>query len=457
MKITSLKLSFSLICVYCIVFIGIICFLNIAKWQKDNVIKADAVSYYAYLPATFIYHDLSLSFLNGANCPKGGVMWPIQAPNGKNVIKTTMGMAFFYSPLFLSAHACAKILNMDANGYSPIYLLFIGYTAALYLFLGLLFLRKILLRYFSEKVTVLTIVIITLATNMLCYFTIDTVNAHIVNFFLMNSFLFFTIKWHEHPKIKYLFALGFTLGLLTLTRPTNSLAILIFFFYGIYDFNSLKEKTALFRKEFFTLLLIPFLVCLVFVPQLLYWKMQTDHYLFNSYIGEQFYFLKPHIIKGLLGFRKGWLVYTPIMILFFVGLFFLKNELKKWSFAVPLFFVFITYILFSWWCWWYGGSFGVRAYIDFYGLFALPIAAVLNATLNAKKKLNYYLLLFACSLLLVLNCIQTYQFKRNIIHYDSMTKEKYWAVFLRFGKATDDSDYLLKAPDYAKAMIGEDE
>ncbi|MBA3705195.1 MAG: glycosyltransferase family 39 protein [Bacteroidetes bacterium] len=453
MKI-KFKTSSSLICVYCIAVISAYCYLNIAKWRGNNVIKNDAVSYYAYLPATFIYNDISLNFL-GKPTSAGVEMWPEKAPNGKNVIKTSMGVAFFYSPLFFVAHMCAPLFDFESTGYSEIYHLLVGFTSSLYLFLGLLFLRKILLRYYSENTTSFTIVVITLGTNMLYYSTIETLNPHIISFFLINGFLLFIIQWHENQKIKYVITLGLIIGFMTLVRPLNILLILVFLFYNIYDRDSFRNKIVLISRHFFGLVIIPFSTVLIFLPQLIYWKMQTGYYFFNSYIGEQFYFFNPHILEGLFSFRKGWLIYTPVMVLFFVGLFFMNGALKKWRMAIIIFYIVITYILFSWWCWWYGGSFGLRAYIDFYGLFAIPIAALIHQSKSNKKL--YCVLLSFCGIFLFLNIAQTYQAKRNIIHYDSMTSQKYRAVFLKFGKETDYSNHLLQRPDYDKAKSGQDE
>jgi hypothetical protein len=451
------QISSSLVCIYCIASVSIYCFLNMGKWRQSSIIAVDAVSYYAYLPAVFIYHDLSLSFLDKPDCPKDVVMWPEKAPNANKVIKTSMGMSVFYAPFFFAAHICAPLFHFPATGYSPIYHLFIGFTGAFYLFLGLFFLRKILLRYFSERITSLTLILISISTNMLFFFTVDTLNAHIVCFFLINCFLFFTLKWHEEQKKRYLLVLGICLGLLTLTRPSNILVAFLFVLYSVYDIPSLKAKTTLLKKHFFSLILIPLLTVLAFVPQLLYWRRMTGHFFFNSYVGENFFFSHPHIIDGLFSYRKGWLVYSPVFILFFAGLFLMRGALKNWKMAILLFYVPMTYIVFSWWCWWYGGGYGMRAYIDFYGLFALPIAAVLLAAKSSGKQLHVYTLGVVCSLFLLLNIFQTYQCKRNIIHYDSMTREKYWSVFLRLGPETSLSDHFLKAPDYKKAKLGQKE
>jgi hypothetical protein len=150
-------------------------------------------------------------------------------------------------------------------------------------------------------------------------------------------------------------------------------------------------------------------------------------------------------------------LYTPLMCFFFAGLFVLPDSLKPWRVAIVLFFCFSTYVLFSWWCWWYGGSFGARVYIDFYGLFALVLAGFWSKFFQALKHLYRYTVIGLSALFVLLNIFQTYQYKRGIIHYDSMTREKYWAVFLKLGDETRQSDHFLKAPDYDKARRGEKE
>ncbi|HNU47732.1 MAG TPA: hypothetical protein PKM40_02800, partial [Bacteroidia bacterium] len=47
-----------------IIFIAFCVFaFNNKKWQKEEVLCYDSMIYYTYLPATFIYHDLSLDFI----------------------------------------------------------------------------------------------------------------------------------------------------------------------------------------------------------------------------------------------------------------------------------------------------------------------------------------------------------------------------------------------------------
>lgn len=187
---------------------------------------------------------------------------------------------------------------------------------------------------------------------------------------------------------------------------------------------------------------------------MLYWKKVTDFYLFNSYIGEWFYFSKPHLIKCLLGFKKGWLIYTPIMAFALVGIYFLKKGKSNFFVIsivlVPLYF----YIVSSWWCWWYGGSFGLRAMIDLYPLLAFSLAAFLNAMLYQRKLCSKITILFI-SLFIALNLFQTIQFHYNIIHYDGMNFKSYINSFGKTSKADCDRT-LLKSPDYDRALKGLD-
>jgi hypothetical protein len=86
-----------------------------------------------------------------------------------------------------------------------------------------------------------------------------------------------------------------------------------------------------------------------------------------------------------------------------------------------LFFGLVTYILSSWWIWYYGGSFSLRAYIEYFGVFAV----LLTLLLNQLRFQHFYLGLV---ILLIMLCqIQTYQYRYFIIHWSEMDATKYLA------------------------------
>ena len=98
------KLLSKYLSIYAIIFIAIsVTFLNFShhRWlRQDRVIEWDIKSYYAYLPATFIYKDLSLQFRRDNIEKFGDLIWPVETPIGKHAIITTMGLSILYSPFF---------------------------------------------------------------------------------------------------------------------------------------------------------------------------------------------------------------------------------------------------------------------------------------------------------------------------------------------------------------------
>ena len=75
--------------------------LNVKHWKEEQrVIEWDAISYYAYLPAAFIYNDLSLSFTDGYDGPHKFVFWPEKGPDRKICDQDHNGTFRFMAALF---------------------------------------------------------------------------------------------------------------------------------------------------------------------------------------------------------------------------------------------------------------------------------------------------------------------------------------------------------------------
>ena len=422
-------------------------------YQKEQkVIYWDVVSYYSYLPATFIYKDITLEFMKDYKGPLI-LFWPLRAPNGARVIKMTMGLSFLYAPFFFMGHLTAQLTEAHPGGFSWPYKFFLQISSIFYLIIGLYFLKKILQKYFSNLITAATLFIIVIGTNLYHYASYEGTMSHVYNFSAFILFLWSTIKWHEKPDIKYSLLTGFLAGLISLIRPSNMIIILIFILWGITSYSSLKEKIRLFLSHHKLVLLICLVAFLVWIPQLLYWKYLTGQWFYYSYPeGEKFFFSSPQIIDGLFSFRKGWLIYTPVMSIAIVGIFFLRKKIGGFFIPITIFLIVNVYIIFSWWCWWYGGSYGQRALIDSYGLLALPLAAFMHWVLSKKVIIKYSLI----SLIIILTLMGTFhtiQYHYQAIHWDGMTKEAYFRNFLH-PHPQPGYDDLIKRPDYDLAKKG---
>lgn len=421
-------------------------------WKKqDKVITWDVLEYYSYLPATFIYNDVTLSFMNDENRNDYWIFWPHKSPTGKYVFKFTMGMSALYSPFFFVAHQYAKVSKYEANGYSSPYKLALLLSSWFFLALSLIFLRKILQRYFKARVIAFTLLLIVLGTNLLFYTGIRSAMSHVYNFALFSIFIYIVIKWYEKPKILFSILIGIIAGLIALIRPSNIIILLFLLFYKINSFKEFPERIRFLFSKYSHILLMILLFLLIWLPQLLYWKSQTAQFFYYTYRDEGFFFNNPQIIKGLFSYRNGWLLYTPLMLFSIIGIYFLFKIKNDFAIPILLFTLLNIYIVTSWWCWWYVG-FGNRAFIDSYAILSIPLAAFITFIFKQKQIIKISSIAIIVFFLL-LNIFQTWQFKRGYIQPDSMSKKAYW--FLFFNTNPRNAFWgLLNKVDYEKAKQG---
>ena len=391
----------------------------------------DAISYYAYLPATFIYHDLSLDFTRGRDIDMYKPFWPETAPNGGLSIKTTMGIAFLYAPFFFVAHVYALLTGVEASGFSQPYQFAIGLSGVVYGLWGLWLMGGVLRRYFPDVTVAATIVFFSLGTNLYNYITYETSISHAFNFFLIAWALKMNQKWHDEPNTRTSFWFGFLIGWITLVRPTNIIFLFVPLFFGLGS-PLFKEKYRLIAKNPRWLLYAVFGAFLIGFPQLIYWKLNTDQWLFFSYTGEKFYFSRPYILEFLFSYRKGWLLYSPLILFSFIGLFTLRGNARNYLLPVLLIIPLLIYLLSCWWTWWFGASFGARPMVDWYPLLMIPFAAWLHYLWR-----RIWLIKIPATLILLfllgLSIHQTWQYRVGMIHYDAMSKKAYHAsLFQRY-------------------------
>jgi len=427
---------------------------NLQDYKRDKkVIVWDVIDYYAYLPATLIYHDLTLQFTKENPAYFSDKIWGHQLRDSKNkVIKMTMGMSLLYAPFFLIAHFVAGLLPVEANGFTWPYKLSLLLSSVFYLVLGLYLLRKLLSRYFNPVVTSITLLAVFAGTNLYYYAIYEAPMSHVYNFTLFIAFIHATLKWHESSTFKNSIIIGFLTGIISLIRPSNIIILIFFIFYGVTSFVEFRKRIHYFFIKSHLIFIMVLAFLLVWFPQLIYWKSITGHWFYYSYGDEGFFFSHPQIINGLFSYRKGWLVYTPLMSIALFGLVSVWKNHRKFFWPILLFISLNIYIIFSWWTWWYGGSFGQRPMIDSYGMLAIPFAAFTHYVMKSRAWIKFSIL----SVMLLLVCysvFQANQYHYGAIHWDSMSKAAYWDSFLKL-KPSDRFNHLIEEPDYEMAKKG---
>lgn len=423
--------------------IGILLLAGLAlnpRWKRAQIIKGDVVQYYAYLPATFIHGDLSMRYA-ASNAYYGNKMWGERLPSGGFLQKYTCGHALMMAPFFLLSHAIALAVDAPPDGYSVPYHFGIALASAFYAFFGFMILRWILLRHFSQRVTGLTLLLLLLGSNLLYYTSIDAGMPHSFLFFLLTLFAWLTLRFHETAKLRHALLLSAVGGLAFLVRPPHLLLWVLVITYGITSWGTLQEKLSFFRHAGWRLLVLPLGSVALFFVQMMYWRSVTGEWIKYSYGDEHFFWGHPMMAQVLFSFRKGWLVYTPLMAFALLGFVWLARYTRAWALPVTLITGMALLVVSSWWCWWYGGTLGMRPMIDYYGLLALPLGAFLSWM--AQRKLRRAIVVVLMVTCVAVNLAETVQYVRGVLHHDSMT----FAAWKRMWTTSDRND-----PSYVQLM-----
>jgi len=364
-------------------------------------IYSDKADYYVYLPATFIYGWDVNKFPEGIEKKCGGFL--LDHKKNKLIDKTTCGVAILWTPFFLVTHFIAVHWNLQPDGFSDFYQKMTILPGVFYLILGLFFLNKFLRNYFSRKISYITVFLIFVGTNLYFFGIDDGLMSHVNSFFLFSLFLFLLKKFldQEEKSIGLFIGISFVMSLAILIRPTNILLITWMIFLDITSVKSLWKRVLLFLKPGYILTFLV-LASLVFLPQFIYWKYLTGHFIYYSYPGEGFTNWKnPLMIAVWFSPLNGFFIYTPFALLFIVGIVIMIVKKISNGIFIGLFFLLITYIFASWCVWYFGGSFGYRPFVEYYSLLALPLGYFLTS-MKAMKNL------FIRSMLIIFIIISSY-------------------------------------------------
>lgn len=397
--------------------------------NPELILKYDMTGYYSYLRLWFIDGDYDFKFYNS----KRHQNFLVSTANAQNetvqVNKYSVGPAILASPFFLMGHIEASYSTKSTNDLASVYLFWVAMGIIIYSILALLLLRSVLLQYYEDKVVAMTLLLFALGTNLFHYTIYDYMMSHSYSFFLFSLALFLSFRWYKTTHWWYMLSLGLTCGLIAVTRLPNMVFFIVPVFIGVHNKATFLERMHFFLKHWRAILLGLCCFMLAFVPQVLYWYKATGFYFINSYAEnkERFYWFEPKVWEVLFSYRKGWFLYTPLALLAWFGLYSLYKQQKQLFPIISFYLVINLYVVASWWCWWYGGSLGMRPFVETYAVLTLPTAALLQhiAAFKFKKHLLNTLII----VLIGLNQFQSHQFQYLMIHWDSMSKAAYWNVF----------------------------
>ncbi len=417
-----------------ILWLGIIVvsiFVNqIFNVENLHIIQWDGYGYYLHLPANFIFNDahhFAFAQHHLDTYPISTGLYQIvpiaETANAKMITTYNIGMSILWLPFFLIAHICAATFGFAADGMSYPYQLSIWFAAIIYIGIGIYFLRKILLYFFTDKIVATTLIGIYVGTNFLYYCLYAKELTHIYLFAIIAAYVWHLLQYQKLQLAKHKYFAGLLFGFAVLIRSSEIVLILLPMFYGI-SFSVHPKKLIINFVQTTQIALVGFCV---FALQIFYFKYTINQFWANGYKGHGFQLLHPRFQYFLFGWEYGWLLYSPLCILFFIGFYILYKKLPEWFYAILTFFIANCWLLFSWKIS-YGSTFGCRPITQSYAIMAIAMACCFYYFSTLKKVVTSFVSILFC-LLIYLNIFQTYQYMLRIIPKAGNTKNHYLQSF----------------------------
>ncbi|MGQ8337674.1 hypothetical protein ACUNWD_14085 [Sunxiuqinia sp. A32] len=388
------------------------------KKAQNYILSSDMEGYYQYLPYVFLKDKESIK----------NMRWSIEYENGNRLNVFTCGVAIMQLPFFLIAHLASWYLDLETTGYTPVYYMSVFFATLFYVMLGLFFLYKSLRRIVNKQYAFLTTTLIFYATNLFYYTIMSPGMSHAYSFSLISIFIYFVPLFYSKPAIKHSVGVIIPFALSVLIRPTNIVVGLYFILYNIGSWKQLVERFRVLVKYWYLIVLMAVLSLMVFIPQMLYWKYVTGDYIVYSY--QHFGFdnvTSPHISTVLVGARNGLFIYTPIMLMATLSLFFLAYKRELSAVGILLIMIILVYLDASWFKPTFSGAAGYRALIEIFPLLSIPLAYFVQRIFISKLSWQKYSLVLFLTVFVIYNLLFSYRYS----HWLWWNTDWEWSHFLR--------------------------
>lgn len=321
-----------------------------ALFLKQTV-YGDGAYYFSWLHTIFIDHDIHFS--------NEFIRFNLTQPftkSGMPINKYAIGPSLLWAPFYLWTHSIVR-----GDGYTFPYQFVTGLVTVLYVITGLILLYRLLCTALKPSIAILTTILIAVATNLLFYGAIDTVNSHGLSFFAAVLFLTFLFQRQS-------FGVGIALALLALVRPQDTVFALLLLPY-------LQKKNV-------------FPVCISFLlffsHQFLVWFAFTGNPFISPYFsgGEHYTLLTPHILPVLFSPNNGLLLYTPLFLIASIGYLRAWKKYESYRALSAIVLLVSLYLTASWSSWNQGASYSGRMFVGLLPLLAFPLAHLLTRMTN---------------------------------------------------------------------------
>lgn len=297
-----------------------------------------------------------------------------------------IGSALVWSPFYLAAHALVRngVLRGPADGFSPAYTGAVAYGSALLAIGGFLFAFQALKRFLgvTEGLALTSILAVWFGTPALYYMTVAPAFAHAPSIFAVSLLFFLWLRAREKDGVFDWVLVGLVGGLAMLIREQAAL----FLIAPALDlgFRLIKGEVKRSLKRGASVIGA---AAIVFAPQLLAYQALNGSWGPTQLVQRKMDFSSPHFFDVLVDPGHGLLLWTPLLIVAFLGLVRALSRLGAVGVFIVLAALAQIYINGSVLSWHQAGAFGSRRFVDSTVLFVIGFAFGLMALTPRIQKL----------------------------------------------------------------------
>ncbi len=393
-------------------------------------IRSDGIAYYLYLPAVFLDHDLTMRTTVardfGGNYVNAGDVRQV-GPHTYDLDEVGIGEAVLLTPFFAIGQGIAVATGTPQTGFTWPYQAAAAAAGLTYVLLGLALTVSILLRWFRRSTVIVSLVAITFGTDLFHYATYDALFSHAFSFFLIAAALRLSLSVWQRPRVASTVALAAGIGLIGIVRPTNLVAVALCALVGIEHPRDLRARLRTLARRFDLVAIGLGVFVTVSLPQLAYWHHITGKLVYYAYPPSQHLdLLHPHVLQVLFSVRKGLFFWTPVLVCAVAGLGRLRRAVPPLFVPAVVYLLAQLWVVSSWSVWSYGGSFGMRPFVEAMPVFALGLAALIEA---ARGRVARRILYGAIGLTTALGVHAMVAYWLKTVPYDNTTLHEYLASF----------------------------
>ena len=272
--------------------------------------------------------------------------------------KYPIGWALLEVPWYVAADGIARLVNARRDGWQPLYQVFLIAGQIVYALAGLSLAYRIVAGVLPPTLAVCGVVLGWMCSPLAYYQIMDLAMSHNVMFFALMVAYYSAGKLRDDPaRLRHWVAVGLGCAFVILSRYQGAVMLL---FPGVVCLQAVWRDRRCWRG----------MACGIaasLVPlglQALAWKAVYGSYLLYTYEGEGFNWAHPHLYDVLFSPYHGLFNWHPALLVGFLGFaawaVTTPRRTEALCFAASL--LLMIYVNGSWWCWWFGDSFGSRAF-----------------------------------------------------------------------------------------------